>query len=107
MRIDDPSGALFCACPTIAVNKNNKALIGYTRFSADDYPSAGFALRTSADPLKTMPPGVLLKAGKSPYVSLGARSGSNRWGDYSATLVDPVNDLYSRRFLGPSLPRMD
>ena len=79
VRIDDPSGALFCACPTIAVNKNNKSLIGYTRFSADDYSNAGFALRTSADPLKTMPPGVLLKAGKSPYVSLGARSGSNRW----------------------------
>ena len=31
--------------------------------------------------------------GESPYVGIGTRSGSNRWGDYSATLVDPVNDL--------------
>lgn len=92
-RIDDPSGTFFYAYPTIAVNKNNEALIGYTRFSANDYPSAMFAIRTPNDPLNTMQPGVLLKAGESPYVSPGARSGSNRWGDYSATLVDPVNEL--------------
>src|ERR1035437_5102890 len=92
-RIDDPSGTFFYAYPTIAVNKNNEALIGYTRFSANDYPSAMFAIRTPNDPLNTMQPGVLLKAGESPYVSPGARSGSNRWGDYSATLVDAVNEL--------------
>ena len=92
-RIDDPSGASFYAYPTIAVNKNDEALIGYTRFSANDYASAGFAIRTPTDSLNTMQPGVLLKAGESPYVGIGTRSGSNRWGDYSATLVDPVNDL--------------
>ena len=92
-RIDDPSGTFFYAYPTIAVNRNNEALIGYTRFSANDYPSAGFAIRTPADPLNTMQPGLLVKAGESPYVSPGARTGSNRWGDYSATVVDPVNDL--------------
>jgi uncharacterized protein (TIGR03437 family) len=92
-RIDDPSGTFFYAYPTIAVNKNNEALIGYTRFSANDYASAMFAIRTPTDPLSTMQPGVLLKAGESTYVSPGARSGSNRWGDYSATVVDPANDL--------------
>lgn len=92
-RIDDPSGTFFYAYPTIAVNKNNEALIGYTRFSANDYPSAWFAIRTPNDPLNAMQPGVLVKAGEAPYVSPGARTGSNRWGDYSTTLVDPVNDL--------------
>src|ERR1035437_4398357 len=92
-RIDDPSGTFFYAYPTIAVNKNNEALIGYTRFSANDYASAMFAIRTPTDPLSTMQPGVLLKAGESTYVSPGARSGSNRWGDYSATVVDPANDV--------------
>lgn len=92
-RIDDPTGTFFYCYPTIAVNKNNEALIGYTRFSANDYPSAEFAIRTPADPLNAMQPGVLIKAGEAPYVSPGARTGSNRWGDYSATVVDPVNDL--------------
>src|ERR1019366_1097962 len=32
-------------------------------------------------------------ADESTTVGIGTRSGSNRWGDYSATLVDPVNDL--------------
>ncbi len=92
-RIDDSSNTFFYAYPTIAVNKNNDALIGYTRFSANDYASAGFAIRTATDPPNAMQPGVMMKAGESPYVSLGAHTGSNRWGDFSATVVDPVNDL--------------
>ena len=92
-RIDDPTSTFYYAYPSIAVNKNNDALIAYTRFSANDYPTAAFAYRTAKDPLNAMQPEVLIKAGEAPYVSLGARSGMNRWGDYSATVVDPVNDL--------------
>ena len=92
-RIDDPTNANFYAYPTIAVNRDNVALIGYTRFSANDYASAGFAFRLPTDPLNAMQPGILLKAGEAPYISPGAHSGANRWGDYSATVVDPANDL--------------
>jgi uncharacterized protein (TIGR03437 family) len=40
-----------------------------------------------------MQPEVIVKSGETSYVSLGARTGSNRWGDYSSTVVDPVDDL--------------
>jgi uncharacterized protein (TIGR03437 family) len=92
-RVDDPSGTFFYAYPTIAVNKNNDVLIGYTRLSANDYPTAAFVYRTANDPLNTMQPEVMVKAGETSYVAQGVRTGSNRWGDYSATVVDPVNDL--------------
>jgi uncharacterized protein (TIGR03437 family) len=92
-RIDDSSGTFFYAYPTIAVNKNNDALIGYTRFSANSYPTAAFAWRSTADPPGLLQPEVVVKAGESTYVAAGSRTGSNRWGDYSATVVDPVNDL--------------
>ena len=92
-RIDDPAGTYFYAYPSIAVNKNGDALLGYTRFSANDYPSAEFSFRTAADPSNAMQPEVMFKQGEASYIAVGASSGSNRWGDYSATLVDPANDL--------------
>lgn len=92
-RIDDPTSTYFYAYPTIAVNKNNDALIGYTRLSANDYASAEFSFRTGTDPPNTMQPDVMFKQGEAPYVAVGSSSNNNRWGDYSATLVDPANDL--------------
>ena len=92
-RIEDAGSTFYYAYPSIAVNKNSDTLIGYTRFSAGDYPTAAFAYRTAGDPLGATQPEVVVKAGENSYVSTGARTGSNRWGDYSATVVDPVNDL--------------
>jgi uncharacterized protein (TIGR03437 family) len=92
-RIQDATNNYFYAYPSIAVNKNSDVVVGYTRFSAGDYPSAAFSFRTASDPPNTMQPEVLVKAGEASYVNPGTKSGANRWGDYSATIVDPVNDL--------------
>ncbi|MBZ5724882.1 MAG: hypothetical protein LAP87_07775 [Acidobacteriia bacterium] len=92
-RIDDSSSTNFYAYPSIAVNKNNDVLIGYNRFSANDYPSAEFSFRLASDAPNTLEPEVMVKAGEAPYVVTGRQSGSNRWGDYSTTMVDPADDL--------------
>ena len=92
-RIDDPTGAWMYAYPSIAVNRNNDVLVGFTRFGANDYAGAEFAFRTASDPPNTMEPDVLYKHGESTYSSSGWATTSNRWGDYSATLVDPADDL--------------
>lgn len=91
-RVDDPTGAKFYAFPSIAVNKNSDVLIGYSRFSSQQYASANYAFRASTDPVNTLGTEVVLKAGAAPYYKTfsGAR---NRWGDYSNTVVDPTNDL--------------
>ena len=90
-RLDDAAAPYISyAFPSIAVNKNNDALIGYSRFSAQQYASANYALRTAADPLGTLRDERVLKAGEAPYIKNPAIGGY--WGRYSATVVDPAND---------------
>lgn len=85
--IDDPTSTFDYAHPSIAVNRNNDALIGCSRFSATTLPSAVYAQVGAGAPLP-----VVFKAGESSYVKTGTGT-KNRWGDYSAACVDPTNDL--------------
>src|SRR6185503_12605831 len=91
-RIDDSSGVNFYAYPSIGVNANNDVLIGYSRFSASQYASANYAFRYAADSLNSLRADTLLKGGEGIYVKTFGGD-ENRWGDYSATVVDPLNDL--------------
>lgn len=90
--VDDPAGGVFYAYPSIAVNRNDDAVIGYTRFTATDYPAAAFSFRLSADARHSLRPPAVFKSGEAPYIAKGADEGSNRWGDVSATMVDPLDD---------------
>ncbi|MGH9580306.1 MAG: hypothetical protein ACRD2R_04875, partial [Terriglobales bacterium] len=67
-------------------------LLGYSRFSAAEFASAAYSFRAGGDAINSMRDEVVLKAGEDVYFKLfmGTR---NRWGDYSNTLVDPVNDV--------------
>ena len=84
----------FFAFPNISVNKDNDVLIGFTQFSALTYPSGAYAIRRSADTLNTMRDLVVFRPGQANY-NVGGGSGTarqNRWGDYSASQTDPIND---------------
>ncbi|MCI0331138.1 MAG: HYR domain-containing protein [candidate division Zixibacteria bacterium] len=91
-RMDDPTGNLFYAFPSIAVNKNDAVLIGYSRFSANQFASGNYAYRTSSDPPNILRNDTVLRAGEAKY-DKDFNSGFNRWGDYTNTVVDPVNDV--------------
>ena len=88
--IDDPTGVKSYAWPSLAVNQFNDVLIGYSRFSTNQYASANYSFRFGADLPNTTRSDTLLKAGEASYFNL--LNGRNRWGDYSATVVDPLND---------------
>ncbi len=88
--IDDPTGLVHYAYPSIGVNSDLDVLVGYTRFSASQYPSANYSFRAGSDAFDFLRNDVVLKAGDAPYYVPIA--GLNRWGDWSATVVDPVND---------------
>ena len=90
--VDDPGGAEFFAYPSIAVNRNQDVLIGYSRFSETRYASAGYSFRESADAPGTLRAAALLKEGLAPYYKVYDGL-SNRWGDYSTAMVDPINDV--------------
>jgi len=92
-RIDDPAAQTFYAFPSIAVNRNSDALIGFTRFNRNGFPDAAFTLRAASDPPGAMGPPTVFKRGEAPYIAVGYDQGSNRWGDFSTTVVDPADDL--------------
>ncbi len=91
-RVDDPTAAKFYAFPSIAVNKNKDVLIGYSRFSSQTYAGAAYSFRAGTDAANTLRDPATLRNGSAPYFKTfdGTR---NRWGDYSSTVVDPLNDL--------------
>lgn len=91
-RMDDPAGNLFYSFPSIAVNKNDAVLLGYSRFSTSQYAGGNYAYRVAIDPANTLRNDTVLKAGEATYYKTFG-GGVNRWGDYTNTVVDPVNDV--------------
>jgi hypothetical protein len=92
-RIDDPQALEFYAYPSIAVNRLNDVALGYTRFTTSAYPAAAFSFRLAGDAAGVMRTSQVVKAGEASYVAPGSDEGSNRWGDFSCTMVDPLGDL--------------
>jgi hypothetical protein len=96
-RIFDPranpwNGGHSYAFGSLAVNARDDVLVGFSEFESDDFADAGYAFRSGSDPPGAMGAPVTLKDGEGPYVK--RREGDrNRWGDYSATQVDPTDDL--------------
>ncbi len=92
-RVDDPTGLKRYGFPSIAVNKSNDVLIGYTRFASNAYISANYTFHAGTDPTNTLRGDSILKPGEAPF-TVGDPNvfRSERWGDYTQTVVDPVND---------------
>ncbi len=89
-RIDDPTNVMSYAFPTIAVNDFEDVLIGHNSFSSQQYASASYSFRSADDEPNTMRDPYQYKDGRAPYYKTFG-GGRNRWGDYSATMLDPVN----------------
>lgn len=90
-RIEDPTGGRFYSCPTVAVNGAGDALMGLSSFSRNQHGSAACAFRAAADAAGTFRPPLDYGPGLNTYVKTFGGS-ANRWGDYSATQVDPTDD---------------
>ena len=82
---------VFHFFPSIAVNCANDMMLGFTRSSSAVFAEAAFTYRLASDPPGTTRPVTQIKAGEDSYAK-DFNSGSIRWGDYSATVVDPVDD---------------
>jgi hypothetical protein len=94
-RIDDqdqPTGKVFRGFPSIAVNKNEDVLIGFSRFHGTAFAGASYALLKKSDNSGQFRVETIFKGGNIPYFKTFG-GGRNRWGDYSNTVVDPTNDV--------------
>ena len=91
-REDDETGNFFYTFASIAVNAMEDMMIGYGSFSTSQYASASYSFRYADDPINTLRDRYQFKDGLSPYFkTFGGEN--NRWGDYTSTCIDPVNDL--------------
>jgi hypothetical protein len=81
-EIQDNSGVNNYLTPTIAVNAQNKVLIGFSAVSKNSYPSAAYVLHTAG--------GI-----DSVHIYYNGTNFYNRtvnWGDYSNSCLDPIDN---------------
>ncbi len=88
--VDDPTGVNYYFFPSITVNANNDALIGFSTCSAVTHPSAAYALRVHTDVVDSVRQPLIYRHGLNKY-GKDYGSGRVRWGDYSAAAYDPKN----------------
>ena len=81
----------FTFFPSIAVNSSNDVCIGFSASAATIYPGAYFTGRVSSDPAGFTINPDSVRRGRDYYIRTFG-SGSNRWGDYSGSCVDPADD---------------
>lgn len=73
---------------SLAVDGQGNMAVGYSVSSSSIYPQIRYAGRLASDPLNT-----LGQTETTLIAGTGSQSGGyNRWGDYSAMTVDPVDD---------------
>lgn len=100
-RIDENDN-YFRSYPSIAVNKYNNAMIGYSRFSAGEYAGCAYTFNVQGTPQNSVEKEILYKAGQAPYSNGESETDpvtntafiNYRWGDYSRTMIDPSDDLH-------------
>ncbi len=95
-RIEDSTatstnGGSWYAYPSLSVNSTNDMLLGFSKFNSTNYPSAAYAMRLSNDAAGTLQTPFVVQGGFGHYYKTFG-GGSNRWGDYSVTQVDPADD---------------
>ncbi len=88
-RVSDEMMSFFY--PSIAVNRDGHAMIGFSGSSPTAYAGGYYTVREREDPPDSMQPVRVMKEGLGPYVKT-FNTGRNRWGDFSATVVDPDDD---------------
>ncbi|UCE61710.1 MAG: hypothetical protein JSU63_08170, partial [Phycisphaerales bacterium] len=78
--------------PSIMVNQVGTVVLGFSGSNSAQYAGCYYTGRVRSDPPGEMGIPVRYRAGTAPYTVIDY-IGRNRWGDYSYTTLDPVDDL--------------
>ncbi|MCH7960234.1 MAG: hypothetical protein IID08_08885 [Candidatus Hydrogenedentes bacterium] len=89
--IDGSDGDEWAFMPSINVNAAGDVMINYSQSFTDQFVDMRAVFRLQADPLNTFQSSVLIHSSVGEYDDFGS-SNPERWGDYSATVVDPDDD---------------
>ena len=73
---------------SIALNGAGDMALGFSASNATTFPSVFYTARHPGDPAGQMP------LGEGSIINgTGSQTGSNRWGDYTSMVIDPVDDM--------------
>ncbi len=92
-RLDDATNKYRLYYPSLAVTANNDVLIGSNISGSALYASSIYAYRNGNDALNVFRTPKIYKVGLASYFK-DYGSGRNRWGDYSATCMDPADGTF-------------
>lgn len=76
--------------PSICANPNGDVVVGYTRVGTTEFAGAYASVGTTSGGVTSFASPLLLQAGAANYQVTGSGT-RNRWGDYSATSLDPAD----------------
>jgi len=76
--------------PASCPDNNGNLTMVFSRSGAGEFGSILYTGRRATDPLGTLQPSAMLKAGVAHYAALDG-GGRNRWGDYAGVAADPAN----------------
>lgn len=82
-----PGDGLSRWMPSAARDKDGNMALGYSRSGTASYPSLAWSGRLAADTA-----GTLSWSETTIAAGAGSQSGKSRWGDYSAMVLDPVDE---------------
>lgn len=84
----DPDGAdiTYRYVPSLAVDRMGDMAIGYSTSNSTTNPGIMYAGRLATDPINTFSQSEQLL-----FQGTGAQSGTHRWGDYTAMVLDPAD----------------
>ena len=97
----DPDGA-YRWMASIAMDKDHNIALGYSKSSLTVLPSIFITGRLNTDPPNTLGSEAQVKAGLGVQKVTAGINPGNRWGDYSAMTVDPIDQCtfyYTNEYL--------
>jgi hypothetical protein len=80
--------ALWRWMPSIAVDQNGNTAVGYSTSSESMFPGIRYAGRLASDLLNDLSQGEARMTNGG-----GSQTGTNRWGDYTMTTIDPSDGI--------------
>jgi len=90
---EDIATGTYTYFPSIAVNSDGDVGIGFSASSSTTYAGSYYTWRQAGDAAGTTRGSQVLRAGTDYYIRTFGGS-QNRWGDYTATVVDPVSECF-------------
>ncbi|MCX6553370.1 MAG: hypothetical protein NTY02_20585, partial [Acidobacteria bacterium] len=93
-RVYDPASTdpRFYYYPSLAVNGLGSVVMGFSGSKSSEFAGAFTCGRLAGDPAGAIGAISVVKSGEAEYLRTDGE-GHNRWGNYSATTVDPADDL--------------